>query len=217
MDLTLADGRTLHCYDSGEAGGLTVFWHHGSPNTGMPPEPLFPAAAERGIRWISCDRPGYMSSTARPDRDKASAAADAAEIRAAVEGREALERYLASHEFDMEQFTPADQAALQGDWAWLARIAGLAMEGDGEADGGPDGFIDDELGDVRPWGFEPGRVTVPVLVFHGGQDRMVPSAHGAWLAARCPDAELWLRPDDGHVSVLGSCAVAALDWLVARA
>ena len=83
--------------------------------------------------------------------------------------------------------------------------------------GGPDGFIDDELGDVRPWGFEPGQVTVPVLVFHGGQDRMVPSAHGAWLAARCPDAELWLRPDDGHVSVLGSCAAAALDWLVARA
>jgi pimeloyl-ACP methyl ester carboxylesterase len=77
--------------------------------------------------------------------------------------------------------------------------------------------IDDQLGDVRPWGFEPGQVTVPVLVFHGGQDRMVPSAHGAWLAARCPDAELWLRPDDGHVSVLGSCAVAALDWLVARA
>ena len=35
-DLTLADGRTLHCYDSGEAGGLTVFWHHGSPNTGTP-------------------------------------------------------------------------------------------------------------------------------------------------------------------------------------
>ena len=279
-DLTLAGGRTLHCYDSGEAGGLTVFWHHGSPNTGMPPEPLFPAAAERGIRWISCDRPGYMSSTARPDRDKASAAADAAavadalgvgefavlghsgggshalacgallpgrvlavaegsglapfgadgldwfagmtatgaaEIRAAVEGREALERYLAGHEFDMEQFTPADQAALQGDWAWLARIAGLAMKGDGEVGGGPDGFIDDELGDVRPWGFEPGQVTVPVLVFHGGQDRMVPSAHGAWLAARCPDAELWLRPDDGHVSVLGSCGVAALDWLVARA
>ena len=37
------------------------------------------------------------------------------------------------------------------------------------------------------------------------------------LAARCPDAELWLRPDDGHVSVLGSCGVAALDWLVAYA
>jgi pimeloyl-ACP methyl ester carboxylesterase len=279
-DLTLAGGRTLHCYDSGEAGGLTVFWHHGSPNTGMPPEPLFPAAAERGIRWISCDRPGYMSSTARPGRDKASAAADAAAvadalgvgefavlghsgggshalacgallpgrvlavaegsglapfgadgldwfagmtatgaagIRAAVAGREALEGYLASHEFDMEQFTPADQATLLGEWAWLARIAGLAMKGDGEVGRGPDGYIDDQRCDVRPWGFEPGQVTVPVLVFHGGQDRMVPSTHGAWLAARCPDAELWLRPDDGHVSVLGSCGVAALDWLVAHA
>jgi hypothetical protein len=84
-DLTLADGRTVHCYDSGEAGGLTVFWHHGSPNTGMPPEPLFPAAAERGIRWISYDRPGYMSSTARPDRDKASAAAEAAAVADALD------------------------------------------------------------------------------------------------------------------------------------
>ena len=273
-DLTLADGRALHCYDSGEAGGLTVFWHHGSPNTGMPPEPLFPAAAERG-HPLDLLRPARVHELdGRPDRDKASAAADtaavadalgvgefavlghsgggpyalacgallpgrvlavaegsglapfgadgldwfagmtatgAAEIRAAAEGREALERYLASHEFDMEQFTPADQAALLGDWAWMARIAGLAIEG------GPGGYIDDELSDVRPWGFEPGQVTVPVLVFHGERDRMVPSAHGAWLAARCPDAELWLRPDDGHVSVLGSCGVAALDWLVARA
>lgn len=138
-------------------------------------------------------------------------ATGAAENRAAAQGREALEAYLASHEFDMEQFTPADQAALQGDWAWMARIAGLAIEGS------PDGYIDDQLGDVRPWGFEPGQVTVPVLVFHGGQDRMVPNAHGAWLAARCPDAELWLRPDDGHVSVLSSCGEAALDWLVAQA
>jgi pimeloyl-ACP methyl ester carboxylesterase len=53
------------------------------------------------------------------------------------------------------------------------------MKGKGEVGGGPDGYIDDQLGDVRPWGFEPGRVTAPVLVFHGRQDRIVPSAHGA--------------------------------------
>ena len=111
----------------------------------------------------------------------------------------------------MEQFTPADQAALTGDWAWLARIAGQAIEG------GPDGYIEDQLASVSPWGFDPVQVTAPVLVFHGGRDRMVPSAHGAWLAGHCPDAELWLRPDDGHVSILGSCGVAALDWLVAQA
>jgi hypothetical protein len=49
-DLELGDGRTLHVYDTGAdaaAGRLAVFWHHGTPNIGAPPEPLFPAAARR--------------------------------------------------------------------------------------------------------------------------------------------------------------------------
>jgi hypothetical protein len=51
-DIALSDGRTLHVYDTGVGHArLTVFWHHGTPNTGAPPEPLFPAAADRGIRW----------------------------------------------------------------------------------------------------------------------------------------------------------------------
>jgi pimeloyl-ACP methyl ester carboxylesterase len=64
-DLALSDGRTLHVYDTaadGAAAGLVVFWHHGTPNTGAPPEPLFPAAARLGIRWVSFDRPGYGAS-----------------------------------------------------------------------------------------------------------------------------------------------------------
>jgi hypothetical protein len=80
-DLALGDGRTLHVYDTGTgdgAAGLAVFWHHGTPNTGAPPEPLFAAAAERGLRWVSHDRPGYGGSTPRPGRDVASAAADVA-------------------------------------------------------------------------------------------------------------------------------------------
>jgi hypothetical protein len=42
-DLKLGDGRTLHVYDTGTDdadGRLTVFWHHGTPNIGAPPEPL---------------------------------------------------------------------------------------------------------------------------------------------------------------------------------
>lgn len=52
-DLALGDGRTLHVYDTGTGdgtAGLAVFWQHGTPSTGAPPEPLFAAAAERGIR-----------------------------------------------------------------------------------------------------------------------------------------------------------------------
>src|SRR5918912_2977134 len=82
-DLELGDGRTLHAYDTGAAdadGRLAVFWHHGSPNIGAPPEPLFAAADRLGIRWVSYDRPGYGGSTPRPDRDVASAAGDTSAV-----------------------------------------------------------------------------------------------------------------------------------------
>ncbi len=69
IDLRLADGRTLHTYDT-EQGDLVVFWHHGTPNTGLPPEPLF----EPGLRWVAYDRPRNGGSSPAPDRDIASAA-----------------------------------------------------------------------------------------------------------------------------------------------
>ncbi|MFI9756631.1 alpha/beta fold hydrolase [Streptomyces sp. NPDC051963] len=78
-DLELSDGRRLHVYDSGtddSEGRLVVFWHHGTPNIGAPPAPLFPAAGPLGIRWVSYDRPGYGGSTPLPDRNVASVAAD---------------------------------------------------------------------------------------------------------------------------------------------
>jgi pimeloyl-ACP methyl ester carboxylesterase len=128
-------------------------------------------------------------------------------MRAAAAGRAAYEEYLDSAELDLDVFTPADQAALSGEWSWMGRIARRAMAGS------PAGWIDDELAYVTPWGFAPEQVEPAVLFLHGGQDRLVPSAHSAWLARHCPAAELWLRPDDGHVSILGSSAVAALDWL----
>jgi pimeloyl-ACP methyl ester carboxylesterase len=75
FDVRLPDGRTLHGYDTGD-GELTVLWHHGTPNLGAPPRPLF----ADGIRWVSYDRPGYGGSTPRPGRDIGSAAADTAAI-----------------------------------------------------------------------------------------------------------------------------------------
>lgn len=51
IDIRLAGGRALHAYDTragGTASGpgvagspVAVFWLHGSPNVGSPPEPLF--------------------------------------------------------------------------------------------------------------------------------------------------------------------------------
>ncbi len=80
-DLRLPDGRVLHAYDTGPAdAALTVYWHHGTPNIGTPPQPLLSA----GVRWISHDRPGYGPSTRQPDRDVAAVATDAAAVADAV-------------------------------------------------------------------------------------------------------------------------------------
>ena len=140
-DLELPGGRTLHVYDTAGDGGedrLTVFWHHGTPNLGPPPEPLFPSADRLGIRWVSYDRPGYGGSTPRPGRD-------------------------------------------------LVVAGGVAERA---LTGGLGGMVDDDLAYVAPWGFDPAEVRVPVLVVHGGQDRVGPSSHGRWLAGRIPSAEL---------------------------
>jgi pimeloyl-ACP methyl ester carboxylesterase len=86
-DLGLGDGRTLHVYDTHPNDAedrLPVFWHHGTPNVGAPPEPLFATAARLGIRWVSYDRPGYGGSTPYPDRDVASAADYVSGIAAAL-------------------------------------------------------------------------------------------------------------------------------------
>ncbi len=62
-DLPVGDGRTLHVYDTApqQSGRFCVVWHHGTPNLGMPPEPLFAAAERLGLRWVSFDRPSISS------------------------------------------------------------------------------------------------------------------------------------------------------------
>lgn len=281
-DIRLPDGRTLHAYDTCAGGSspstpgepAAVFWHHGSPNVGSPPRPLFAAAEANGLRWVSYDRPGYGGSSPHDGRTAASAAADvaaiadalgiarfavfghsgggqhalacaallperviaavsvssqapfgadgldwfagwspgiAAEYRAAARGRAALEAHWAGTEpEDMgAYFTQADIAALGGSWSWLADVAGQAMRQ------GNEGYLEDTLASVRPWGFQPDAIGVPVLIVHGAKDKMVPPAHGAWLAARCPAAEPRTVQGAGHITVLDR-APQALSWLAAR-
>src|SRR5471030_444148 len=81
FDVQLNDGTTVHAYDtSGGVDRLAVFWHHGTPNIGAPPRPLFDTAERLGMRWVSFDRPGYGGSTPMPGRDVAYAAMCAAAV-----------------------------------------------------------------------------------------------------------------------------------------
>ncbi len=272
FDIELADGRTIHAYDTGGgADPVAVLWHHGTPNIGTPPAPLFETSERLGIRWVSFDRPGYGGSTRHAGRDLASAAANSsavadalgidrfavmghsgggshalacgallpdrviavvsvaglapfnadgldwfdgmsdasvATLQAAVNGRDAKERYEASAPEGDPGFVALDHEALAAEWSWFGKVVGPALAS------GPGGLIDDDLAYVAPWGFDPAAIIAPTLLVHGSADRIIPSAHGEWLAQHCPTAELRLLAGDGHISILRS-APAALEWLQA--
>ena len=95
-----------------------------------------------------------------------------------------------------------DRASLTGEFADFVAASFRRAVASGVA-----GWRDDDLAFVRSWGFELADVTVPVAVWQGGQDRMVPWSHGRWLAAHLPNVREHLHVDEGHLSL----AVGALD------
>jgi pimeloyl-ACP methyl ester carboxylesterase len=64
---------------------------------------------------------------------------------------------------------------------------------------GIDGWVDDDLAMVKPWGFDVTSCRVPVTLSYGRQDMLVPAAHGDWLAAHVPGATTWVDAGTGHM------------------
>jgi pimeloyl-ACP methyl ester carboxylesterase len=79
-----------------------------------------------------------------------------------------------------------------------------------------DGWIDDNLAFVRPWGFELAAITRPTLIVQGGDDRFVPRSHGEWLSAHVPGAEAWIDAADGHLTLMEHRVSEVHDWLLSH-
>lgn len=95
-----------------------------------------------------------------------------------------------------ELLSDVDQAAVSGAFGeFLAANVRDALRN------GIEGWVDDSLAFVRYWGFELASIAVPVTVWHGPHDRMVPFAHGGWLLDHIPGARARLEPEHGHVSL----------------
>ncbi|MEO5851312.1 MAG: alpha/beta hydrolase [Nocardioides sp.] len=92
--------------------------------------------------------------------------------------------------------TAVDAEFVTGDFAdYMSRVFGRA---------GAQGVVgarDDGLAIVAPWGFDVAGIRVPVAVWQGRQDAMVPYGHGKWLAQHVPGAEAHLFDDEGHLSL----------------
>ncbi|MDX2358814.1 alpha/beta fold hydrolase [Dietzia sp. PP-33] len=281
------DGRSLEVLDTGPQDGFPLVYHHGTPQGAVPFRILERAAAGLGLRVISYSRPGYGSSSPRPNgATTAQVADDAADTQAVLDhlgidefltigwsggGPRALAcaallpgRCLAAaccvgiapaDEYDgdirdgmaeenVEEYTavfagvealeeflktqtglftvsadevavglgalapPVDRAALTGE---LAGYLAASVNAAGRQ--GIVGWRDDDLTHTRPWGFDLAEIRVPVAIWQGRLDAMVPFAHAEWLAANVAGARAHLVDGEGHLSLIQKAPAILEDLL----
>ena len=107
----------------------------------------------------------------------------------------------------------ADRAVLTGDFA-ENMAAGMRHA----LSAGIDGWLEDDLAFDADWGFDLAAIERPVTVWQGSEDRMVPFAHGQWLAAHVSGASVRLLDGEGHLSLmLGGGFERMLDDLLTAA
>jgi len=105
----------------------------------------------------------------------------------------------------------ADREALTGELAAAVHVNmthGLA--------GGVDGWVDDNLAFVRPWGFDVGSIERRVLIVQGGDDLMVPKRHGLWLAEHVRGCETRIDDAEGHLTLVQNLVPEIHEWLLSH-
>ena len=145
-----------------------------------------------------------------------------AEFRASMAGPEELGKYLEPQWAALRRATPeevaknlesiispVDRAALLGKLRPF--LVSNMQEG---LRHGYHGWEDDDLAFVTGWGFRPSNVSVPVLLWQGRHDKMVPYAHGEWLAEHIRGVDAHLSPRDGHLTLLERRIPETHAWLL---
>jgi pimeloyl-ACP methyl ester carboxylesterase len=141
-----------------------------------------------------------------------------AEFSAAIRGEDELRPYLLREREQLKDITAEDVAAsfetllpdvdravLTGEFS--EDVAGSFREA---LRTGVDGWLDDDLAFVRPWGFGLDEISVPTMIWQGSADLMVPFSHGQWLASQLPGVSAHLEDGEGHYSV----GLGALDRML---
>ena len=199
---------------------VTVGWSGGGPHAlacaALLPERVAAVASVAGVGPFGQDDLEFLAGMGEENVVEFGAAiAGAGDLTPALQG--AAEALRAAEPADLVEamstlLPPVDRAALEGrngeDLAAML-TAGLQT--------GADGWIDDDLAFVAPWGFDPAAIRVPVFVWQGEEDLMVPFAHGRWLAEHIPGAVAHLQPGNGHLSIFFDNIDEIFDELAAAA
>jgi pimeloyl-ACP methyl ester carboxylesterase len=200
----------------GVADFVTLGWSGGGPHAlacaALLPERCRAAATLAGA--APYDVPG-LDFLAGMDE------ANVEEFTAAVGGFDRLDPYLRSLQDHFTEVTAA--SVVEGLAGLLSEVDQRAMTGELAEEmaatfrrtmaAGVAGWRDDDLAFVKDWGFSLSDITVPVAVWQGQQDRMVPYAHGQWLAATIPGARAHLLPGEGHISLASQAKLILADLI----
>jgi pimeloyl-ACP methyl ester carboxylesterase len=193
---------------------VTLGWSGGGPHAlataALLPDRCRAAATIAGVAPYAAEGLDWLAGMAQENLD---------EFGAAVAGEEPLTAYLEQEAPGLAQVSGAEIAASLGDLvsdvdkrALTGAFADyLAESFHAAVSTGIAGWRDDDLAFVGDWGFRPEDIQAPLSLWQGDQDRMVPFAHGGWLASHLPTAESHLVPGEGHLSLLSNFTTIVSD------
>ena len=93
-------------------------------------------------------------------------------------------------------------------WKVLLDSVGYTMQN------GFDWVADDYSSYLKPWGFDPRDIKVPVVLWQGGLDKNVPSQHGKWLAEHISNSKLHLVEDESHIGLFINYEVQIMESVI---
>jgi pimeloyl-ACP methyl ester carboxylesterase len=186
---------------------------HSLATAALLPHRITAAATIAGVGPFGGPGLDFLAGMGQENIDEFGAAlAGESELRAFLEAERPNVLAATAHQIAESMITllpPVDVAVMTGVMAddVVATFSGALRPG-------IEGWLGDDLAFTRPWGFELSALAaVPVTIWQGELDQMVPAAHGRWLAEQLPHATVHLLPDDGHLSVAAARIGQILDDL----
>lgn len=200
----VADDVTAILDALAEESFLSLGWSGGGPHSlacaALLPERCLGAATIAGVAPYPAPGLDWMAGMGPENVE---------EFSAAMEGESALRPLLEKLGTDLKAIQGADVAAALG--GLVSEVDKAALTGEfadtmaasfrGAVENGIEGWLEDDIAFAIDWGFSLSDIKVPVSIWQGAQDRMVPFAHGQWFADHIPGVRTHLFPEHGHLSL----------------